>query len=152
DRFDVPQGAVAAASIMAQRRGYTGPIEVSVICPKGITGKATIQAGQPVAPNLPAALLLIHAQADTAVGAYPIVIQGKATIDGKTIIRYASVRTVVSQTLANLPYPPRHLNNQLAVAVTEKPPFTLSVKVDQPEVVRGLPATVTVTAVRAAGF
>jgi hypothetical protein len=152
DRFDVPQGAVAAASIMAQRKGYTGPIEVSVVGPKGISGTATINAGQPAAPNLPAALLLIHAQPDLAAGAYPIVIQGKATQDGKTIIRYASVRTVVSQNLANLPYPPRHLNNQIGVAVTEKPPFTLSAKFDQAEAVRGQPATVTVTAVRVTGF
>jgi hypothetical protein len=152
DRFDVPQGAAAPVNLMAVRRGYAGPIEVSVVGPAGVTGTATINAGQPAAPNLPAALLLIAARADLPPGVYPIVIQGKATINGQVVTRYASVRTVVAQNLAKLPYPPRQLFHQVGVAVTEKPPFTLAAKFDHPEAVRGLPAVLTITATRSTGF
>src|SRR5262249_50765480 len=86
------------------------------------------------------------------MGAYPFLIQGKAAINGKTVIRYASVQQIVRVNLGNLPYPPRHLFRQLAVAVTEKPPFTLTAKFHAPEAVRGQPASMTVTATREAGF
>src|SRR5262249_53942306 len=54
--------------------------------------------------------------------------------------------------LANLPYPPPALLTQVGFAVSEKPPFSLAVKFDAQETVRGAPATVTVTATRDAGF
>jgi hypothetical protein len=152
DRFDVPQGGAAAAILMVARRGYTGPIEVSVIGPAGIGGQVTIAAGQPAAPTIPAGTLMIQAKDGMPMGAYPILVQGKTVINGKTITRLASVRAVVSLSLGGLPYPPRHLNHQLAVAVTEKPPFTLIAKLDRPDAVRGIPAAVTVTAVRTKGF
>jgi hypothetical protein len=152
DRYDVAAGGTASITVMAARNGYTGPIELSVAGPPGLTGKATIKAGQPAAPTLPAAVLTLQAKADLAMGAYPIFIQGKATINGKTVTRYASVRQVVAQNLANLRYPPRHLLNQIGVAVTEKAPFSLTAKFDRAEAVRGLTATVTITATRAAGF
>jgi hypothetical protein len=123
-----------------------------VIGPAGISGQTTIPAGQPANPNLPAGTLMIQAKDGMALGAYPILIQGKAVINGKSVTRLASVRAVVSVSLQNLPYPPRHLNHQLAVAVTEKPPFRLTAKLDLSEAVRGVPAALTVTAVRATGF
>jgi hypothetical protein len=152
DRFDVPQGAAAAAGVFAVRQGYAGPIEVKVVGPAGLTGQTTIPAGQPAQPNVPAALLMIHAKDGLRLGAYPVVIRGKGTMGGKKIVRYARVRGVVARELGNLTYPPRHLLTQVGVAVTEKPPFTLAAKVDRPEVVRGLPATVTVTAKRQPTF
>src|SRR5262249_10843138 len=63
-----------------------------------------------------------------------------------------SVRSVVSQGLGGLTYPPRQLYTQLTAAVTEKPPFTLTAKFDAGEVLRGNAASVTVTTTRAAGF
>jgi hypothetical protein len=152
DRFDVAQGSVALVSIFAARREYAGPIEVKVLGPAGLTGQTTIAAGQPAPPNLPAALLFLHAKADLALGAYPIVIRGKAMVNGKAVVRYVSVRNVVSRELADLTFPPRHLFRQLGVAVTEKPPFGLAAKVDKPEMVRGVLGTVTITATRQAGF
>ncbi len=152
DRFDVPQGSVAPVAITAVRRGYTGPIDVSVVGPAGLTGQATIPAGPQLPPNVPAGILFLHAKADLPLGAYPITIQGKATINGKAVVKLLSVRTVVQQQMGNLPYPPRQLVNQLGVAVTEKPPFTLTAALDQPEAVRGQSAFVTVTATRATGF
>jgi hypothetical protein len=152
DRYGVPQGAAAVVSVLAVRRDYAGPIDVSVVGHPGITGQAVIQAGHPLAPGQPAALLFISARPDVPLGAYDIAIQGKATINGKAVVSMASVRPILSRDMANLPYPPRHLNTHVAVGVAEKPPFTLVAKLDQPEVLRGGPVGVTITAARAAGF
>jgi len=151
DRYGVAQGASTAVSVTAARTGYTGPIDVSVLGPPGIGGKAVIQAGQPAAPNVPAVVLALHAEPDVALGAYTITIQGKATIEGKLVVRYASVRAAVRRSLGNLPYPPPQLFRQVGLAVTQKPPFSLTAKFDRPESIRGAVA-VTVSTTRMAGF
>ncbi|HEV3259847.1 MAG TPA: PPC domain-containing protein [Gemmataceae bacterium] len=152
DRYGVPQGGSTAVSVLAARTGYAGPIEVTVVGPAGVSGKAVIAAGQPAAPNVPAVLLTIHARPDVAMGAYPITIQGKATIDGKPVVRYASVSGVVRQSLGNLPYPPPQLFRQVGLAVTQKPPFSLAAKFDRAEWLRGGAVTATITGTRDAGF
>jgi hypothetical protein len=158
ERYDIPQGGVTALGLLLTRRDYSGPIEVSVVSPAGVTGQVTIPAGQPALANKqaaaaqPAAQLFLTAAPDLPLRPYEIRIQGRATIDGKPVVAYASARTPVSQSLANLPYPPRQLHKQVGLAVTEKPPFTLVAKLDQPEGTRGSPIPVTITATRTAGF
>src|SRR5262249_16329061 len=65
---------------------------------------------------------------------------------------YASVRNAVSQNLANLPFPPPSLLNQSVIAITEKAPFTLAARLEQPEGIRGSPIKLTLVATRAQGF
>lgn len=152
DRYDVPQGSNAAVNVMATRRDYTGPIEVSIVGHPGITGQAVINTGQPTAPNLPAAVLFLTAKPDAPMTPMPFKIQGKATINGKVVVRDASVKTPLSASLGGLIYPPANLIAQPSIAVTEKPPFTLVAKFDSPEALRGVAANLTITATRAAGF
>jgi hypothetical protein len=152
DRVDIPQGGVGVVPIQTTvRRDYNGPIEVSIEGPPGIKGQAEIKAGPPV-PNQPAGLLYLTADPGAPLGPLTIGILGKATINGKVVTVRASARPVVSQALANLPYPPRQLFPQVVAAVTDKPPFTLAVKFDTPEQIRGGPAALTITATRAPGF
>src|SRR5262249_10241651 len=66
--------------------------------------------------------------------------------------KLASIRTIVSQGLANLPLPPKNLLTSLGLAVTEKPPFALTAKLDAASYAPGKPATLTVTATRSPGF
>jgi hypothetical protein len=152
DRYDVAPGSFVAVNLLLTRRDYTGPVEVSVAGHPGIGGQVTIPAGPQPPPNQPAAVLLITAKGDLPMGPHSIAVVGKATVNGKPVVHYASVRAVASQNLANLPYPPRPLFTQVGLAVKEKPPFTLAAKFDLPEATRGLPAPLTVTAVRAPGF
>jgi hypothetical protein len=86
------------------------------------------------------------------MGPHVLTFQGKATVNGKPLVFRGHVTNAVKAQLAGLPYPPQQLTEGLAVAVTQKPPFTLTAKVDAGEALRGTPATVTVTAVRDAGF
>ena len=138
------------------RRDYSGPIEVSVVGPPGITGQTVVTstAGPPPPnqPNQTVGLLYITAAPNVAMGAYPIKVLAKAVIDGKPVVSYANVKGPVGVALGGLLFPPRDLLSQVVIGVGEKAPFTLTAKVDQPEVARPSTATVTITAVRAAGF
>lgn len=146
DRFDAPQGAATAIPITLTRRDYTGPIEVSLIGVHGITAQSVIPAGQA------AGRLIVNAPAEAPMKPYSIKVQGKATINGKVVMADANVRAVVSANLAGLPFPPRDVSRMVALSVTEKPPFLLTAKFDQPEVIRGIPTTLTITVTRGAGF
>ena len=153
DRVDIAPGGVVALPVQTvTRRDYNGPIEVEVVGPAGLKGQAVIKPGAP-APNQPAGLLFLRADPDLKLGPLPpIRVRGKATINGKPVESLASVRPVVGRELANLPYPPRDLFQKVALAVIEKPPFTLAMKLDLGEALRGAPVPVTVTAARAPGF
>ncbi len=152
DRFHVEQGGKLAIPIMSPRRDFNGPIEIRVIGPKGIRGQLTIAAGKAPPPNQPLGTLVVDVDADVPVGPYAFQIQGQATINGKPLTRLANVRTVVSQNLANLPLPPKNLLTSIGLAVTERPPFTLTAKLDAPSYAPGKLATLTITATRAPGF
>ncbi len=148
ERFDVAPSGAAAIPVQVVRKGYTGPIELSLAgrASDGLSGKATIKAGKN------AALLLVVAKADMPMGAYQFHVVGKATVDGKPVVQTAGAKTLVVQSLNGLPYPPMHLANFVALAVKEKAPFSLAIKIDPPEGAPGTAAKVTITATRDAGF
>jgi hypothetical protein len=148
ERFDVAPNGATAIPVQVVRKGYTGPIELSLTgrASDGISGKATIKAGQN------AALLLILARADMPMGAYQFHIVGKATVDGKPVAQTAGAKGMAVQSLNGLPYPPMHLQTYVALAVKEKAPFSLAIKIDPPEGAPGTAAKVTITATRDAAF
>ncbi len=152
DRYDSAANGSFAFPVLAIRRDYAGPIDVSVVGPAGVTGQAQIPAGQPPQPGQPGATLTVNVGPDVPVGPLTFFVQGKAKINGKDVIEYASVRAIVSQSLAGLPVPPRQTWTAVGLAVTEKPPFTLAVKFDEASTALGKPANLTVTAARAPGF
>lgn len=154
ERADAPQGAGAILPISSIiRRDYTGPIELSVVGHPGITGQTVYKgAGGPPQPNVNQAILLLSVAPDVPLGIHPVKVQAKAVIGGKPVVSYANVRVPVVAALGTLPFPPRQLNTEVVVGVTEKPPFTLVVKLDQEDIQKGGTATGTLSAVRAPGF
>jgi hypothetical protein len=152
DRFDVHPGASAVVPIWAVRKGYTGPIDVQVIGHPDVSGHITIPPGQPAAANQPAGTLFLTASSAIPPGPYELALQGSATINGRTVLHLANLRSVVSGELGGLPFPPRNLLTQIGLAVTERAPFTLSAHVDRPMAVRGLPLAITLRATRTSGF
>jgi hypothetical protein len=164
DRYDVIPGGVLALPVQVARRGYAGPIEVSVKSGHpGISGQLTIAAGQPAKPNLPGGTLLVRVAKDVVPGPYLLTLEGKATVGGKAekgkepvggkaVTEYASVKTALVQSLANLPFPPRQLSTQIALAVKERPPFALTVAFEPAQGVPGTPANVVIKAERDPGF
>jgi hypothetical protein len=158
DRWDAAQGGTVMIPVMlSARRDYNGPIEVNIIGQEGISGHATISQGQAASPGPPAAapptvMVPVTVKPQVSTGGYSLLVQGKAVINGKPIVHYASVRIPASQNLAGLAYPPRFVDTQIGFAVTEKAPFTLAAKFDATEYLRGGPANVTITATRDPGF
>jgi hypothetical protein len=152
ERWDAAANGNVAIPLQVVRRDYTGPIDVSVVGPAGVTGQVQIPMGQPPAPNQPAGPLTVNVGPDVPVGPVTFLVQGKANINGKDVIEYASVRVAVSQSLNGLPVPPRTTWTAVGLTVTEKAPFTLAVKFDEANTGLGKMANLTVTAVRAPGF
>jgi hypothetical protein len=152
DRFNIEQGGKLSLRILAPRRDFGGPIEISVLGPKGMSGKLAVGDGKAPPPNQPLGTLVVNVDNDAPVGPHLIQIQGKATINGKTVTKFASVGTAVRQELGNLPLPPKNLLTSIALAVTERPPFALTAKLDAESYAPGKSATLTIAANRAPGF
>ncbi len=152
DRFNVEQGGKLSLPILAPRRDFDGPIELSVLGPKGIDGKLAVAAGKAPPPNQPLGTLIVNVAPDLPIGPYAFQVQGKATINGKTIIKIANVQAAIRQELGNLPHPPSNLLTAIGLAVTEKPPFALAAKFDAASYQPGKPATLIVSATRIPGF
>jgi Bacterial pre-peptidase C-terminal domain len=146
ERFDVAPGGAAAIPVQIVRKGYTGPIELFTSGHPGLSGTATIKAGKN------AAILLVVAKTDLPMGAYQFQILGKATIDKQAVLRAAGAKAQVVQSLNGLAYPPMHLQSFVALAVKEKAPFTLTIKMDPAEGVPGGKANVIITATRDPDF
>jgi hypothetical protein len=143
DRFNVPQGGTLSLPVQLARRDYNGPIELSVTGAKGLSGKLSIPAGK-AGPQA----LVIKVADDVPPGPLVFHVEGRATINGKAVVRFASVQAPVRQSLANLPLPPPFLLHTVALAVTDKPPLALTARLDGPSYKVGKPATLIVTASR----
>ena len=88
ERVDVAPGGAAAIPVQVVRKGYAGPIELSINGNPNLSGKATIKAGQN------AGLLLVAAKADVPMGAYQFHIVGKAMVDGQAVAQTAGARGI----------------------------------------------------------
>jgi dienelactone hydrolase len=152
DRYDLAPDSFVPLNLNVNRRGYTGPIEISVVgarrgaSPLILTGSTTIKAGQ----NNGA--LIVRAAAGAPMGPTNALLQAQATIDGKKITQWVSVKNPISASLSGLPFPPLDLNYRVAFAVKEKAPFALALTMDPPEAVIGKATQVTVSVTRSAGF
>jgi hypothetical protein len=156
DRFALAPGETTLIPVNPPaRRDFTGPIELVVTGPPGFSGSVTVPNAPPPPPNQPAppiAFLPLTCKGDMAQGAYSLTVVAKATINGKEVSKPATVTDAVKAGLNGLPFPPREMLTQIGVAVTDKPTFSLAVKLANADVLRGVPANITVTATRAAGF
>jgi hypothetical protein len=152
DRYDVPAGGSLSLPLFVSRKGFTGPIDVSVVGPGNLNGHATIPANAPGKPNLPGANLTVTVPPEMPVGPYLLKLQARATIEGKQETREIDVMNLVRQGMANLPYPPPPFGDQIGLAVTERAPFTLAATFTRIEAVPGIPAEVILTVQRLPGF
>jgi hypothetical protein len=151
DRFSVIPGGTVSIPIFATRAGFNGAIEVSVVGPKGLKGTVTIPAGPPKPPNQPSAVLNVKVD-ELPPGPIVFALQGKATIDGKPVVRLVSARNLLTAAMNNLPVPPRTMYHDVGMAILEKPPFVLTAKFNAAFVQPGKSITATVTAARQPGF
>ncbi|MCC6421709.1 MAG: pre-peptidase C-terminal domain-containing protein [Gemmataceae bacterium] len=153
EQYDVGPEGVLALPVLVSRRGYTGPIEVTVQANHpGIVGQLTIPAKQPAKPALPGGTLQVQVARDVPAGPYLLALVGKATVDGRPVTELASLTTPLRQSLANLPFPPRHLLTRVALAVKERAPFALKVEPSPLKLAPGAKVKLKITAVRKGGY
>jgi hypothetical protein len=156
DRFALAPGETTLIPVNPPaRRDFTGPIDLVVTGPPGFSGSVAVPNAPPPPPNQPVppiAFLPLTCKGDKAQGAYNLTVIARATINGKAVSKPATVTDAVKAGLNGLPFPPREMLTQIGVAVTDKPTYSLAVKLANTDVVRGLATNVTVTATRATGF
>ena len=129
-----------------------GAIDISVVGPKGISGQLAVAAGKAPPPNQPIGTLVVNIADDVTVGAHVFQIVGKAKINDKTVTKLVHMARVVAPGMPNPPQPPWNVTTSLGLAVTAKPPFALTAKLDAASYMPGKAATLTITATRAPGF
>ncbi len=143
DRGEAPAGSGTALMATVNRlNGYGGPVELSIDGDEALSGKVTLPAGQPVA------FVPLLVKEGTKPGAYSFRVQGKATVGGETIVRYGTMTDGVKATLGGMTNPPPELLNVCALAVIEKPAFTLKLTVDPESIEKGKAGKVVFEAVR----
>jgi len=140
--LNVPRGGAALLVVPVVRRGFLGPIQVSI---PNLPAGVTVQGGDVPAGGT-AGVLTVSAPADApAMAPVLLRIEGKAMNEGKELRRFAAQRLVLgkevnpSTSIVTLP--------SFALAMTAAEPFT----VQGPgalDVVRGYPAPVPVTLTR----
>ena len=153
DRFEAAPGGmtlIPVASVI--RKDYAGPIELVVQGPAGIEGSLTFTAPGAATPGIPVAMIPLNVKPGTALGGHEFRVIARATVNGKVITRQAQVADIVKASLNALAFPPAQMLSSLGVAVTAPAAFTLTTKLVPAEAAKGVPANLTVTATRVAGF
>jgi hypothetical protein len=153
DRFDIAPGGWAALPVtgLAKLNGFNAPIEVTVEGVPGLLGSATLPAAANPNPQAPLYIPISLAPGATP-GHYPITVQATATIDGKPVTKTATVTDIVRANMAGLTNVPREMTDQLAVVVTERPPFRLELEADTPTAAAGSAVKGKVRVRRVGGF
>jgi hypothetical protein len=131
DGLEIAAGGIGAIPVTVVRHEFNGPINLDVLSPAGVHGHGAVPAGAT------AATLFVQASSDLPSGAYPLQVSGSAVIGGRVVRQPARIRAQIVAALAGLPYPPPSLLDTGAVAVTEKTPFDIQIKVDPGDFVRG---------------
>jgi hypothetical protein len=141
----VPRGGTAAIGVTVKRKGYNGPITVTVDDPPaGLTVRpGTIAAGQATG------VLTLSATADARFAAAPVKLVGRGQGPSGPIERVAA-RPVVFAMQTNLPTS-SITEYGLVVAPALPTPVTLDVPPEPIEVAQGFGATIPVKVVRAKG-
>jgi hypothetical protein len=156
DRFALAAGETTLLPVNPPtRRDFTGPIELVVTGPPGFSGSVMVPNAPPPQPNqpvVPIAFLPLTCKGDVPIGAFSLTVIAKASINGKEASKPVMITEVVKAGLNGLPFPPREMLTQIGVAVTDKPQFSLAVKMSNADVLRGVAANITVSATRVAGF
>jgi hypothetical protein len=141
---NIPKGGAAAIAVTAARRGYNGPIALTVLePPPGLTVRGgTIAEGQSLGA------LSVSAAGDAAFG--PLVLKVVGSAPGNAALTVPATKLIVYAQQGMLP---TYYDTQvgLAAALAQAGPVTLEVADTPIEVVHGLGGPVPLKVVRAQG-
>ena len=148
DNPTAPAGAAVVMTVTADRRGYTGDIQLKAEnLPPGVTASpAMLRSGQN------SAILTLAAPAGATPAYAPIRIVGTATVDGKVLTHTAVGQERFQPPLAT-PQQIQNRDTELLVAATApEPPYLLTVTPAASEVKAGQKLELTVHCTRKAPY
>lgn len=149
DTLNVPLQGTGMATITAVRRGYDGPIELSLVdAPANVAVSGTIiGAGQTTA-----VLTILNSGAGPDGKIYPIQVIGKGKIGETEVSSLATATAAQKVSYAGTPLPPAVISRAVALGTNPQPFFVL--RSEPAEIVLGknLSATVKIKSLRAADF
>lgn len=149
DTLNVPLQGVTTVTVTSVRRGYDGPIDLSLAdAPAGVAATgALIGPGQNTA-----VLTILNGGAAPDGKIYPIKILGKAKIGDVEFTSQATASAAQRAAFAGTPLPPQVISTAVALGTTPQPFFVL--RSEPAEIVFGknLTATVKIKSIRAADF
>jgi hypothetical protein len=147
DRYDVPKGGGILIPVKVKRKNYTEVIQLQIVSPQpGVLGLGSIPAGKDTG------VVALYARDDAPLGPLGLHISGQAVINGKTVTELVTIGDALSNSLANLTFPPLNWINQIDVAVTPQQPFRLVAKLAQKEFLPGSDVPITLSIQRDEGF
>jgi hypothetical protein len=149
DVLNVPAGGTAAVNVVASRRGYNGPIQITVTgLPEGITAIPTA-----IGPGrLGATLTLVGTGKAKRGVAKSVRIVGTATIGKKTVTDVADINAALKALSAGYPFPAPTLRSELMAAVAPPAPFATAVEPQTVSIAKGKKATVKIKLTRGKGI
>ena len=124
-------GTSVAVTNVVRFNGYAGPVDLSIAGNAALSGSVTVLAGQTQA------FVPLLVKAGTKPGAYAFQVKATAKVEGKDIVRYATLTDFVKTSLGGMPNPPPDLLQGCAVAVIEKPAFTVKFTADPTSIEKG---------------
>ena len=144
DRCEAPAGGGTSVAIanVARLNGYAGPVELSIAGDPALSGMITLPAGQTQT------FVPLLVKAGTKPGAHRFVVKASAKVDGKEIVRYANLTDYLKTSLGGMPNPPPDLRHDCAVAVVEKPAFTVKFTPEPASIEKGKAGKLNVEATR----
>jgi hypothetical protein len=149
DTLNVPLQGVSLVTVTSVRRGYDGPIELSLAeGPANVTSTgAVIGVGQNSA-----VLTILNSGAAPDGKIYPVKILGKAQIGGAEHVVQASASTAQKAAFAATPLPPQLVSQAIALGTNPQPFFVLRSEPAELVFGKNLTATVKIKSIRAADF
>lgn len=149
DELNVPAGGLAMIQIVANRSNYNGPIAIRAEgLPEGVTLAPSVIANGQKGVNV-----CLKSTPEAKSGTLNhLKLIGEATIEGQPVAIPANVSLALKTRANQMPYPPAHLLDSLALAVAPAAPFSLRTEPEEIVFAPDLSATFKVIATRQADY
>jgi hypothetical protein len=147
--LNVGAGSTAMITVTSARKGYNGPIQVSVEgLPEGFVSEPTV-----LGPGINTVVLTISNRSDKAK-AQPnsVRIIGTASVGGKEIKAFAHTEAPLKASMANIPWVPEGLSGQVSFGVAAQPQIRLRTEPSIAVFGKSLSGKIKVIVERAKGF
>ncbi len=134
------------------RKDYAGLIELEILGPPGVSGKATYSATTATPPNSIAIWLPVQIQKSVPPGIYPLTILSSAMVAGKKITHLGKSSVLFRQNHFEINHIPQSLSTVFALQVLQPQPIVMQWKQPIPPLARGIDLAIPIEISRKANW